>query len=255
MSSRITSISAGLFLVGLLLSQPALTAPAMRLPPLTLKVLPGTDPSVLNDLVNIRPVKGGAPAQLQLDLAHGRILDTQGRILVETDGRNPIHLQGTVDKWRYVGAFAALAAAHPQEIHFDWGLIPKAQQAPPMPWLYQGESLTVMVTVAPSRQVAVFNLASIGILRLLYAREGGGDGTVVIPAHANSPFGVDHVIAVSAVDPEGMHRFIGWLAETARARGMVDSAGAVLQQITTLHDVRVGMQVLYTCLSPAECKR
>jgi hypothetical protein len=38
-----------------------------------------------------------------------------------------------------------------------------------------------------------------------------------------------------------------WLYETASARGMLDSEGSILEQISTLRDLRVGFLSLYTC--------
>jgi hypothetical protein len=65
----------------------------------------------------------------------------------------------------------------------------------------------------------------------------------------------DQDVAVSAVDPEQMHALIGWLLKAARAHGMVDTGGAILQQIAALRDVRVGLVTVYTCESASNCAR
>jgi hypothetical protein len=227
------------------------------MPPLTVRVLPGNDPSILNDLANVRPVKG--PAALQLDLAHRRILDEAGQIVVESDGSNPIHLQGTVDKWRYVQSLGAIAASHPLGMRIDFGNRP-LRTPPSPPSFYNNELLSFVVAdVKAGSQLVVFNLSSIGTIQLLYVREGkpGEDSgaTVSVPAIVKSPFGVDHVVAVSASDPERMHALIVWIAETARAHGMLDTQGEFLQQLMALRNVRVGMLVTYSCASAANCKR
>jgi hypothetical protein len=244
----------------LLLPQLSLAAPAAPpLPTLTVRLLPGTDPSVLESLVNVRSVKGPGQPMLQLDLAHKRILNAAGQIVVESDGHNPIHLQGTMDKWRYVQSLGALAASHPQAMHIDSGSHPL--RAPPSPpAFYNGEPVSFVVTdLTPGRQLTVFNLSPIGTLQLLYPYEDQPDAepreTVLVPAQVSSPFGVDHVIAVSATDPAGMHALVAWLAETAQADGMLDTKGAFLEQVMALRNVRVGMVSTFSCLSASNCKR
>jgi hypothetical protein len=258
MTSSITTSRAWLLLTFLLL--PPLSPAATGVPPLptlTVRVLPGTDPSVINDLANVRPVTG--PAALQLDLAHKRILDAAGQIVVESDGSNPIHLQGTVDKWRYVQSLGVIAASHPLVMHIDFGNRP-LRTPPSPPSFYNNELLSFVVThVTAESQLVVFNLSSIGTIQLLHVREGksGEDSgeTVSVPAIVKSPFGVDHVVAVAATDPQRMHALIVWIAETARAHGMLDTEGAFLQQLMALRNVRVGVLVTYSCASAANCKR
>lgn len=246
-------------MTGLLLWQTgAGAAPPALMPPLPVRLLAGTEVEVLQNLVNVRPVKGDGPVVLQLDLAHKRILDSQGRLVVESNGRNVIALQGTLDKWRYIGALRQLAASHPQEIHIDPLSIAAEQLAAPLPRLYSGHSVVYVVTGIPaSRQVAVFNLDATGGIQLLYIQEGdsGKGDAVAIDAIVKPPFGVEHMIALSARDPARMHAVIGWLKETDDARGMLDTQGALLEQITALKDVRVGMVEVYTCQSAVQCRR
>jgi hypothetical protein len=253
-----STITTSLLLLSLLVPQLLQAATAPPLPTLSVRVLPGTDPSVLDDLVNVRPAKGQSTAMLQLDLANKRILNAAGQIVVESDGRNPIHLQGTIDKWRYVGALGAIAATHPQEMHIDSGGPLRTPPAPPA--FYNNEDVYFVVThVTSGRQLLVFNLSSIGTLELLHAREGltGEDTgeTVVVPAIVRAPFGVDHVVAVSADDPQRMHALIAWVAETARAHGMLDTKGDFLEQLMALRNMRMGVLVTFSCLSAASCKR
>lgn len=249
---------AWLFLSLLLLPLLAPAAPGVPpLPTLTVRVLEGTDASVLDDLVNVRPVKGQAPAMLQFDLAHKRVLNGSGQIVADSDAKNPINLQGTVDKWRYVQPLQALAAAHPQEMHLEFSG-PLRQPSPPA--FYKGEKVNFVVTnVTPERQLAVFDLSPIGTLTLLYPEEDPSgevpNATMAVEGDVLSPFGVDHVVAVSAADPAGMRALIAWLAETARANGMLDSKGAFLDQVLGLRNVRVGIVATFTCLSAANCKR
>jgi hypothetical protein len=222
------------------------------------RLLPGTEPSVLDNLIRVRLVKGPGPVILQLDLAHKRILDAQGQTVVEADGHNPISLQGTVDKWRYVQSLARIAAAHPQDIHIDPRSLPPEQLTPPLPRIYNKGSVTYVVTNVPAlRQVVVFNLDATGGIQLLAARDSAqvADDRVLIQAHVEPLFGVEHVVAVSAIDPARMQQFIAGLEETAAANGMIDTQGVILEQIAALKDVRVGMAIVYTCESAAHCKR
>jgi hypothetical protein len=256
MSSRITT---SLLVLTLLAPQLLAAATAPPLPTLSVRILPGTDESIVNDLVYVRPVKAPGQATLQLDLAHKRILNAAGQIVVESDGSNPIHLQGTIDKWRYVQSLRTLAALHPQEMHIDFGG-QGLREPPSPPAFYDLEPVSFVVShVTAGRQLVVFNLSSIGTLELLHVRQGQpgeetGD-TVSVPAIVRSPFGVDHVVAVSASDPPRMRALIGWLTETARARGMLDSKGDFLEQLMALHDMQMGMLVTYSCQSAANCRR
>jgi hypothetical protein len=52
-----------------------------------------------------------------------------------------------------------------------------------------------------------------------------------------------------------MRALAAYVAESARARGMLDTQGSVLEQIATLRDVRVGLLTLYTCHSAGNCPR
>jgi hypothetical protein len=254
----ITQLAAGLCLTGLLASAPLSAAPAVRLPPIAVRVLPGTDASVLGNLVNVIPVKGQAPAVLQLDLAHKRILDGKGQTVVELTTGSPISLQGAVDKWRYAAAFARLAAAHPQELHIDWGHL--GARAGQTPFLYDRENVAVVMTnVTAGRQLLLFAFDATGTLGLLYIT--GSDAgvvngsTVAVGIVAMAPFGVDHIVAVSASEPQRLPQLAAWVAESARARGMLDTEGSILEQIMALRDVRVGVLSLYTCRSSASCGR
>jgi hypothetical protein len=257
MKSSIPTALAWLLLTIPLLSQAA-PQTAVTLPLLPVRVLAGTDPSIVDNLVNVRLVKGQGPAALQLDIAHKRILDSTGQLVVEFVASNPLALQGTVDKWRYVRSLQALSSSHPQDIHVDPQSLPPEQLTPPLPRIYNRGTVTYVVTnVPPQRQVVIFNLDAIGEFQLLHVRESAQDAsdTVKIEAVVKPLFGVEHVVAVSAVDPPQMHAFIGWLQETARADGMVDTRGAILQQIASLKDVRVGLVTVYTCESAVNCKR
>lgn len=251
-------IFASLLLALALPLQAVAADPPAKLSALPVRLLPGTDASVLDNLTNVRLVKGSGPVTLQLDLAHKRILDAKGQTVVESDGHNPISLQGTVDKWRYVQSLASLAAAHPQDIHIDPRSIPPEQLTPPLPRIYNNGNVTYVVSNVPAqRQVAVFNLDANGGIQLLAARDSAQvpDDTVVITATIEPLFGVEHVVAVSAIDPARMKQLIAWLDETNSAEGMIDTHGAILEQIAALKDVRVGMATVYTCESAAHCKR
>jgi hypothetical protein len=229
----------------------------VSLPPITVRLLPGTDAAVLDNLVNVRPVTKG-PAALQIDLAHKHILNGQGQIVVMSARNNPISLQGTVDKWRYAAAFGTLAVAHQQPMHTDWGT--SGPRTGPLPALYDGETVTFVITsISTARQLVVFAFDASGTLNLLYATGSGagrrtGD-TVYIEAVASAPFGVDHIVAISAADPDRMGALAAWIAESARARGMLDTQGSILEQIAMLRDVRVGLISLYTCHSRTDCSR
>jgi hypothetical protein len=258
MRSRITPLSAALCLAWLLLPQPLPAATSPALPPITVKVLPGTDASIFENLVNIRPVAKG-PATLQFDLAHQHILDAQGQVVVDVARNNPISLQGTVDKWRYAAAFSALSATHPQPMRTDWGKL--GPRPGPQPHLYDGEDVDfVMSGVPASRQMVVFSFDASATLSLLYApgmddtSERSGD-TLIVSAIASAPFGVDHIIAISAADPDHIQALAVWIAESARAHGMLDTQGSIFQQIAALRDVRVGVLSVYTCKSASNCNR
>jgi hypothetical protein len=243
----------------LLLPQLALAGTAPHLPTLTVRLLPGTDSSVLRDLVSVRPAKADGPATLQLDLAHKRILNATGQIVVESDGRNPIHLQGTIDKWRYVEVLKVISAAHPLDMHIDFGGRP-LRTPPSPPAFYKDDRLNFVVThLTAGHQLVVFNLSSIGTLDLLHPPEGlpgekAGE-TVSVPAIVESPFGVDHVVAISADDSPRMRALIAWIAETARAQGMLDTQGGFLEQLMALRGLQVGLLVTYSCPSATDCRR
>jgi hypothetical protein len=257
-----SSITAAL--AWLLMTAPGVPAQAASDSPATLQVLPvrllpGSETSVLDNLVNVHLVKGQGQAALQLDIAHKRILDSQGLLVVEYDAHNPLALQGTVDKWRYVRALQVLSAAHPQDIHVDPASMPAEQLTPPLPRIYNHGTVTYVVTKVPApRQVVVFNLDAIGDIQLLFFPGCCGPGesdTVSIPAEVRPLFGEEHVVAVSASDPQQMRALISWLYETHLAEGMIDTRGAILQQIAALKDVRVGLVAVYTCESASNCKR
>jgi hypothetical protein len=191
---------------------------------------------------------------LQFDLAHKRILDASGQVVVEAAGRNPIYLQATVDKWRYLESLSALAAAHPQPMRVDFGRTPRSQVL-----AYSGEEAIFAVNnVTAQRQLVVFNISPIGTIQTLYVKDNAdplpGD-TAYIDAVASAPFGSDDVIAISATDPARMHALIAWMQETASAKGMLDTRGTFLEQVKALKDVRVNVMLIYTCLSPSKCAR
>jgi hypothetical protein len=239
----------------LLLPQLALAGTAPHLSTLSVRLLPGTDPAVLRDLVNVRPAKADGPATLQLDLAHKRILNAAGQIVVESDGRNPIHLQGTIDKWRYVEVLRVISAAHPLDMHIDFGGRP-LRTPPSPPAFYKDDRLNFVVThLTAGRQLVVFNLSSIGTLDLLDVQGGLPVETVSVPAIVEAPFGVDHVVAISADDPPRMRALIAWIAETARAQGMLDTQGGFLEQLMALRGLQVGLLVTYSCASATDCRR
>jgi hypothetical protein len=257
MKGSIPAALAWLFLTAPLV--PALSAPdKVTLPVLPVRVLSGADTSVIDNLVNVRFVKGQAEAVLQLDIAHQRVLDSNGQLVVEYNASNPLALQGTVDKWRYVRSLQLLASAHPQEIHIDPDSLPPEQRVPSPPRIYNGDGVTYVVTQVPAqRQVVVFDLDATGNIELLYVREDAryATDTVAISAVIQPLFGVEHIVAVSAIDPQPMHSFIVWLAETARVNGMIDTRGAILEQLAVLKDLRVGLVTEYTCASAANCRR
>jgi hypothetical protein len=235
------------------LPQTLLAAPPATLPVITVRALPGTDPSILHDLAHVRPARGAEPAALQLDLAHQRVLNGAGQVVAGPDAVRTPYLQSVVDKWRYVASLGVLARAHPQELHSDLGDDGQTPQGP-------GMSETIVVPhVMPQRQLLLFGIGPSGGIYLLSTRkidsdEVSGD-TMMSRTVAVPPFGAEHTVAVSAADPQGMHELGVWLRETTQAHGTVDTQGEFLKQIAALRDVRIGLLASYTCGSASECTR
>lgn len=228
-------------------------ATVVALPPLIVRLLPGTDPAILHDLEHVRASKGAEPAILQLDLAHRRVLNATGQIVAGPDSVRPIYLQSVVDKWRYVAALTALARAHPQELESEWGYEARA----PRPWVAGTEATFVVPHVPPERQLLIFGIGPSGDIYYLRAgtlQSGGvlGD-TMVTWATAVPPFGAEHIVAVTAADPRGINELGTWLAENSASHGVIDTQGEVLKQIEALKDMRLGLLASYTCQSAPEC--
>jgi hypothetical protein len=221
------------------------------LPAIAVHLLPGTEPALLEHLAGVKPVDSTALAMLQLDLGHQKILNGAGQIVVEAESSNPVMLQGVINKWRYFDALARLAEARSQAVHL--GL-----QDDRARWFYQDAPVTILISgVPPHHQVAVFDLTSIGTLDFLYPgasspQELGSDGTLTVVSSVTKPYGADHVVVITADDPQRMKDLVAWL-DTGKQS--VDSQGALLQRISGLHDIRVGVQWLYTCASESECPR
>lgn len=240
------------------LPQSALAATTpVALPPLTVRVLPGTDPAILHDLEHVRMPKGAEPVALQLDLAHKRILDGAGRVVAGPDTAPTPYLQSIVDKWRYVASLRDLATAHPQELLSDWAERPQGQ--PPLPWV-GGTSASFWVPhVTPPRQLLVFGIGPIGDLCSLGARAAppvpGAADTMVIQARAVPPFGTEHIVVVTAADPQHVGELRAWLEESGPCHGLVDTAGELLKQIAALKDVRVGVVASHSCRAAADCPK
>jgi hypothetical protein len=235
---------------------PALPAAApVTLPVITVRILPGTDPSILQDLVHVRPARGAEPVTLQLDLAHQHVLDAAGRPVAGPDVARAAYLQSIADKWRYIAALGVLASAHPQELRSDWGVDVRTPQAAARPWVAGTEASFVVPHLGPQRQLLIFGIGPSGHVYLLLDSRGAAEGLAV--ARAVPPLGAEHIVAVSAADPQGMHELGLWLAESNEGRGpgLLDTQGEILKQIVALKEVRVGVVTAYSCRSPAECAR
>jgi hypothetical protein len=237
------------------LAQAAPAAQPVTLPEITVRVLPGTAPSILHDLEHLRPARGAEPVTLQLDLAHQRVLNAAGRIVAGPDATRTAYLQSVVDKWRYVAALAALARAHPQELRSDWG-DDGTPQAAPLPWVAGTDATFTIPHVPPQRQLRFFGIGPRGDIYFLrpqkIALDEAGD-TMIVRAIAVPPFGAEHLVAVTAMDPAGMRALGTWLAETSDSRGPIDTQGEILRQIQALKDVRIGLLASYTCRTAPEC--
>jgi hypothetical protein len=230
--------------------------PPVTLPGLTVRLLPGTDPSILQDLEHVRLARGAEPVALQVDLGHQRVLDGAGHVVAGPDAVHSIYLQSVVDKWRYIAALRALARAHPQALHSDWG-DDGTPQAHPRPWISYTEALFVISPLGPARQLLVFGMGPNGHLNLLAPEpEDGPDGSKLVIAEARPPLGAEHIIAVTAADPQGIRALITWFAEgNVGGPALIDTQGEILKQIAALKDVRVGVVGAYSCRMPAECAK
>jgi hypothetical protein len=245
----------------------ALTAAAARvtLPTIAVRVLAGTDPAVLHDLLHVRAPRNAEPVTLQIDLAHQRVLNGAGRIVAGADSVRPPYLQSVVDKWRYAASLAALAKAHPLELRSDWGEQDRTVGAAPLPWVGGTEATFVVPHVMPERPLLMFGIGPRGDIYFL-----GQYGLTRDPAEpvdrlpsnglsatatAIRPFGAEHIVAVTAADPRGMYQLFAWLVENSASHGVVDTQGEVLLTIEALKDVRIGLLASYTCSSAPECAR
>jgi hypothetical protein len=228
------------------------------LPEVPVRVLPGTEPSIIQELEHVRLARGREPVTLQLDLGHQRVLNGAGRIVAGPDATRTVYLQSVVDKWRYVAALAALARAHPQELRSDWG-DDGTPQAAPLPWVAGTSATFIIPHVMPPRQLLLFGIGPRGDIYFLRTRTvetGGSAGdTMMTSATAIPPYGAEHLVAVTAADPAGMRALGTWLAETADSRGPVDTQGEILRQLAALRDVRIGLLASYTCRTAAECAK
>jgi hypothetical protein len=228
----------------------------VALPPIAVRVLPGTDPAILHDLEHVRAAKATEPATLQLDLAHKRILDGAGRVVAGPDTAPTPYLQSIVDKWRYVASLRDLATAHPQELVSDWAEKP---QRDPLPWVAGTWASFWVPHVTPPRQVLVFGIGPIGDLCSLSAKQAPPGGveadTMFVQARAVPPFGTEHIVVVTAADPGHMGELRAWLEESGPCHGLVDTAGELLKQIASLKDVRVGVVASHSCRAAADCGR
>lgn len=243
-------------LAGLMAGGPAWAAgaaPVVALPALIVRVLPGTDASVLHDLEHVRVAKGAEAPALQLDLAHRRVLNATGQIVAGPDSVRTPYLQSVVDKWRYVASLGAFARAHPQELHSDWGY----EGHTPRPWVGGTDATFWVPHVPPGRQLLVFGIGPSGDIYYLRAGQVESPGvpgdTMFTRATAVPPFGAEHIVAVTAADPQGIGELRTWLAENSESHGVIDTQGEVLRQIEALRDVRIGLLASYTCLSAPEC--
>lgn len=240
----------------LLAGPPLLAAPVVNLPPLTVRLLPGTDPGVLRELLHVRPVKGSQPAVLQIDMAHKRVLNGAGRVVAGPDAVRPLYLQSVVDKWRYVACLEILARAHPQAIYSEWGEASGSTRQAPRAWVGGTDAFFMIPDVSPSRQLLVFGIGPSGDINLLGTRRMSGEGsgdTRIVQAGAIPPFGAEHLVAVTAADPEGMRGLEVWLAETTNGHGQIDTQGEILKQIMALKEVRIGLLASYSCRTAPEC--
>lgn len=235
----------------------ASAAPVVALPALIVRLLPGTDPSILHDLERVRLAKGPEPVTLQLDLAHKRVLDASGQIVAGPDSVRTLYLQSVVDKWRYVASLGALAHAHPQELRSEWGYQAGTPHAAPRPWVAGTKATFLVPHVPPQRQLLLFGIGPSG--DIYYLRTGNVESagvpsdTMFTWATAVPPFGAEHIVAVTTTDPQGISELRTWIAENSAAHGVIDTQGEVLRQIQALKDVRIGLLASYTCQTAPEC--
>jgi hypothetical protein len=221
----------------------AAAPPPVTLPVLVVRVLPGTDPQILHDLLFVRPARGTEPVSLQIDLARHRVLDGAGRVVAGRGAARPADLQSVVDKWRYVAAFNALARAHPQEVRSD-----------------ASADTFVVLHVTEPRQLLVFSLGPSGHIYLLRTQKlssdpAAGDAQVALSS-SRPPFGAEHIVAVTAADPQGMQQLGRWLREIGEGGGpgLIDTQGELLKQIAALKDMRIGFVASNSCGQEApEC--
>jgi len=235
----------------------AAAGPVVPLRPLIVRLLPGTDPSILRDLERVRLAKGAEPVTLQLDMAHKRVLNATGQIVAGPDSVRALYLQSVVDKWRYVASLGVLARAHPQELHSEWAYEAGRPHVAPRPWVAGTDASFLVPHVPPQRQLLVFGIGPSGDIYYLGAgyleSVGLPSDTMFTRATAVPPFGAEHIVAVTAADPQGIDELRTWLAENSASHGVIDTQGEVLRQIEALKDVRIGLLASYTCLSAPEC--
>jgi hypothetical protein len=231
---------------------PAAAPAAMAsLPSITVRTLPGTEPSLMHDLEHVRPPKGGEPVILQIDLANKRVLNGAGRVVAGPDSTRMDYLQSVVDKWRYAAALSALARAHPLEVTSEWG-DDGSPQAAPRPWVADTGATFIVPHVPAGQWLLFFGMGPRGDIYYLGADDFGGDGAI-ISARAVPPYGAETLVAVTSTDAAGIRALGTWLAETARSRGVIDTQGEVLRQIEALRDLRIGVLASYTCRTAPEC--
>jgi hypothetical protein len=237
------------------LPQVLFAAPPPGLPVITVRVLAGTDAAIVHELEYVRPARGAEPVTLQLDLAHKRVLNGAGQVVAGADAVHLTQLQSVVDKWRYAAALEALAQVHPQELRFGSG----DDAGPPSAWMSGSAQYFLIPHVPPQRQVLLFGIAPDGEISYLPPSQVGSyeaaGATFMSRATAVPPFGAEHIVAVTAADPQGMRALGAWLLETSDSNGLVDTQGELLRQLTLLRDMRIGVLSAHSCATAAECAR
>jgi hypothetical protein len=241
------------------LPQALFAAPPPGLPVITVRLLAGTDPSILHDLEYVRPARGAEPVTLQLDLAHKRVLNGAGQLVAGADAFRLTGLQSVVDKWRYVAVLEALARAHPQELLMGASADAGSARAAPLPQVSGTEQYFFIPHVPPQRQVLLFDIGPAGDVCYLHTHQIGSDeasgAMFMAGANITPPLGAEHIVVVTAADPQRMQALGTWLQETTETRGPVDTQGEILRQLALLRDVHIGVLPTYSCATAAECSR
>jgi hypothetical protein len=236
----------------------AAAAATPDLPAIPVAVGTGTSRSILERLEGVIPADSGKPALLLLDLASRRVVNERGEVVAEPATDDVTTVQHVINKWRHIVALSALADRRSQSIHLTVG---RPEETHGVPWLYKGQRVGIVVTgLTGERQVTLFDLTSTGTVELLYpvpkeSHAPDAEGTLYVSADAGSPFGADHVIAVSSEDSRDMRLFTDYLRNQFVHSGSdaLTSDGELLQRVARLHGLRVGIQSLYTCVSEERC--